>query len=81
MELRFTRSATKHRISHGRSAHVIEHYRAVGLVAATATEPERFVFVGDDAGGVALEVIAIPLAVDGLLVIHAMRLRPKYSHI
>jgi len=81
MELRFARSATKHRISHRRSAYVIQNYRGVGLVAATATEPERFVFVGEDAGGVALEVIAIPLAVDRLLVIHAMRLRPKYSHI
>jgi len=36
------------------------------------------VYLGDGAGGVALEVMAVELDPDGLLVIHAMKLRKKY---
>jgi hypothetical protein len=36
------------------------------------------VLLGDDAGGVALEVIGIELEDESLLVIHAMPLRGRY---
>ena len=38
----------------------------------------RLVFLGDDAEGVPLEVIAVELECGGLLVIHAMPLRDRY---
>jgi hypothetical protein len=38
----------------------------------------RLVFLGDDAQGKPLEVMAIELPDGGLLVIHAMSLRSKY---
>jgi hypothetical protein len=38
----------------------------------------RIVFLGDDAQGRALEVMAIELSAGDLLVIHAMPLRDKY---
>lgn len=45
-----------------------------GLAGATA----RLIFLGDDAKGRALEVMAIELSDAELLVIHAMPLREKY---
>ncbi len=36
------------------------------------------VYLGDDGEGVALEVMAVELEPDGLLVIHAMKLCKKY---
>jgi hypothetical protein len=38
----------------------------------------RLVFLGDDEEGIALEVMAVELADDALLVIHAMPLRDRY---
>lgn len=38
----------------------------------------RFAFLGDDADGVALEVLAVELEDESLLVIHAMELRGHY---
>jgi hypothetical protein len=38
----------------------------------------RLVFLGDDAEGAALEVMAIELEDESLLVIHAMPLRQRY---
>lgn len=39
----------------------------------------RLVYLGDDAAGVPLEVIAVEAPEGQLLVIHAMRLRNKYK--
>jgi len=39
----------------------------------------RLVFLGDDANGVALEIMAIELEDESLLVIHAMPLRDRYQ--
>jgi hypothetical protein len=39
---------------------------------------ERLLFLGDDETGVALEVVAVELKADGILVIHAMELRERY---
>ena len=39
---------------------------------------ERILYLGDDADGVALEVMAVELSGNALCVIHAMPLRAKY---
>ncbi len=82
MDLRWARSATKHRVAHERSRYVIEH---CGLRfeqpppsgSAAGAEP-RLVYLGDDADDVALEVMAVELEDGSLLVIHAMALRDRY---
>ena len=82
MNLQWVRAATKHRISRERSRHVIEHCGLRFEEAAPAGSPAgadtRVVLLGDDADGVALEVMAIELDDDELLVIHAMALRDRY---
>ena len=82
MQIRWGRSTRRHRISRERIAHVIEH---CGLVFATAPPEgapagasERLVFLGDDAQGRPLEVMAVQLEDGSILVIHAMALRAKY---
>lgn len=82
MDLRWARSATKHRIARERSRHVIEHARLrfeqPPPTDAPAEAESRLVYLGDDAHGVALEVMAVELANGSLLVIHAMPLRDRY---
>ena len=78
MKIRWTRSATKHRISRIRSQHVIEHSGSRIRLRAVEGSDDRLVYLGDDAEGTALEVIAVELSDDEVLVIHAMPLRPKY---
>jgi hypothetical protein len=81
-DLKWARSASRHRISRERSRHVIQH---CGLLFgqeppfdSPADADLRLIFLGDDAGGVALEVVAIELEDGNLLVIHAMKLRDRY---
>jgi hypothetical protein len=80
--LRWTRSATRHRISRARSRYVIEHcslrFREEAPSWAFGRSDPRFAFLGDDADGVALEVLAVELEDESLLVIHAMELRRRY---
>jgi hypothetical protein len=83
IELRWARSATKHRISRKRSAYVIENcdlffekYEPERPVLLS--EDPRLLFLGEDDQGIDLEVIAIELDQSRLLVIHAMRLRARY---
>lgn len=82
MNLRWARSATKHRISRERSRYVIEHcglrFEESPSANAPASPDPRVVLLGDDADGVALEVMAIELEDNSLLVIHAMPLRDRY---
>lgn len=47
-------------------------------VSRDADAAPRLVFLGDDASGVALEVMAVEIEDDSLLVIHAMQLRGRY---
>ena len=82
MGFKWSRSATRHRIARDRSRFVIEH---CGLVfeerppaGAPAAAVPRLVYLGDDAGGVALEVMTVELENENLLVIHAMPLRARY---
>lgn len=82
MNLRWARAATKHRVSRERSRYIIEHCGLRFDQEPPADSPEsvspRLVFLGDDEDGVALEVMAVELDDDSLLVIHAMPLRERY---
>jgi hypothetical protein len=82
VDLKWARAATKHRISRERSRHVIEHCglrfdQEPPADSAESASP-RLVFLGDDADGIALEVMAVELEDGSLLVIHAMALRDRY---
>lgn len=82
MNLTWARSATKHRISRERSRYVIEHcglrFEQEPSASAPAGASSRLVFLGDDTDGIALEVMAVELDDENLLVIHAMLLRDLY---
>lgn len=82
MNLRWTRAATRHRISRERSRYVIEHCGLRFEQDPPADSPEnaslRLVFLGDDEKRIALEVMAVELEDGALLVIHAMPLRDQY---
>lgn len=77
MAIRFSPSASRHRVSHERSRHVVENC-ACPLYSDDPDEEDLVVFLGPDNRGVPLEVIAVELADGDLLVIHAMKLRRKY---
>lgn len=77
--MRFTHGGRKHRIGTARVRHVIEHPLVCYLVPApTEDQDDRTLYLGDDHTGRALEVLTVPLAGGGLLVVHAMDLRDKY---
>lgn len=79
MKLRWTRSATRHRISRQRSAYVIEHAGLRFRIRAEADDrDDRLLYLGDDEDGREIEVMAVELEDDELFVIHAMRMREKY---
>lgn len=83
VEVRFARSATRHRVPKDDIRHVIANYR-VRIEEPPPPEREgvpdaRFVFLGENLHGRALEVMAVTLPGGGLLVIHAMALRNKYK--
>jgi len=80
--LRWARSATKHRISKKRIRHALEQCLAIlEQDPPDAPRPKgelRLVFLGEDAAGVPLEVIAVETDRQSLMVIHAMELRSRY---
>ena len=82
MNLKWARAATKHRISRERSRYVIDHCGLRFEQDPPTDAPEnaslRLVFLGDDEEEIALEVMAVELEDDALLVIHAMPLRNRY---
>lgn len=81
-EIKFARSATKHRISRERSLYVIEHcgmqfvdrYRN----RDNSGVDQGVIFLGDDLEGVALEVLAVEQEEEEFSVIHAMNLRRRF---
>lgn len=77
MLIEFAQSARKHRIGRARVRQVLADPVAQAVLPAAAGRQERLVFVGDDESGRALEVMAVRTD-GGLLVIHAMDLRPKW---
>jgi len=82
MGVRFARSATGHRVSKDSIRYVLANYSVQFEESPPAGKPGarsvRLVYLGDDAKGQALEVMAINLSDGDLLVIHAMALRDKY---
>jgi hypothetical protein len=82
-DLRFARSATRHRISKDRIRHVIANYRVryeepPPDAEGARSRATRIVYLGDDDHGRALEVMAVEGKHGDLLVIHAMELRDEY---
>jgi hypothetical protein len=80
VEIRWARSATKHRISRERSAYVVRTATSILSQPAPGDSPaksDRLIFLGRDETGTLLEVMAIETD-RGVLVIHAMRMRARY---
>jgi hypothetical protein len=78
----WARSATKHRISRQRALHVIRHAGICSREGEYTDEwhgDPRFVFLGPDAEGCRLEVVAIAPEDGSLMVIHAMPLRERWQ--
>ena len=77
--MRFTQGGRKHRIGERRVRHVIEHPLVHYIVPApTPAQDDRTLYLGDDETGRTLEVMTVPLAGGGLLLVHAMDLHDKY---
>jgi len=82
VEIVWARSATKHRISRERSGHVVRAATTIIRQSAPEASPakdDRLIFLGPDQTGTLLEVAAIEMQPSGLLIIHAMPMREKYS--
>jgi hypothetical protein len=81
--VRFARSATKHRISKESIRYVIAQcglrFKESPPGGGAEVRDLRLVYLGDDVEGHPLEVIAVEVSGDDLLVIHAMALRDKYQ--
>jgi hypothetical protein len=82
VDLKWARSATKHRVARDCARYVVEHcglrYDQSPPPDAPADADARLVYLGDDQAGRALEVMAIELEDGSLLIIHAMPLRERY---
>ena len=79
VEIRFTQSARRHKIGQARVRQVIAAPRAILEVPSlTPGHADRLLILGDDETGRALEIVAVRVDGDTLLVIHAMDLRDKY---
>lgn len=76
----FTQSARKHRMGRARVRQVLADPVAEAALPGGSGLQERLVFLGDDESGRALEVMAVRTD-RGLLVIHAMDLRPKWRKL
>jgi len=75
--IRFTQSACRHKIGTTRVRHVLTHTTVAFTIPGGDGQAERTVWLGADHEGRVLEVMTIKID-DGLLVIHAMDIRPKY---
>ena len=79
VEIRFARSASRHRLSRSRIIYEIEHSgRYLRVPPGEGRQGERLVYLGHDEDGIALEVIAVQADQDTLYVIHATPLRRRY---
>jgi len=78
--IKCTQPARKHRIGRARVRPVLADPVAEAVLPSESGLQERLVFLGDDESGRALEVMAVRTN-RGLLVIHAMDLRPKWRHL
>lgn len=79
-QLRFHHSAFKHGIDRERIRHVVRNCPCPLYPATPSADDQDLVlFLGPDQHGVPLEVVALELADESLLVIHAMKLRLSYA--
>ena len=78
MQVRFTKSARRHRIGRARALYVLEHPYAV-LAIRRVDLPAMLMHVGDDMTGRALEVGVVDED-DQLVVIQVMDLRDKFRN-
>ena len=78
--IEFTQSARKHRIGRARVRQVLMDPVVEAVLPAESGLQERLVFLGDDESGRALEAMAVRKD-RGVLVIHAMDLRPKWRQL
>ncbi len=81
MTVEIADSARKHGVQDDQIRFVIEHCGLAFDQPAPDDAPgdSRLVFLGDDAHGVPLEVVAVANEAGDLRVIHAMTLRAKYQ--
>ena len=68
--VRFAKSARKHRIGKSHVLHVLEHHQPTILLTLNSDET-KLLWIGKDARGLELEVVAVELT-EYLLVIHVM---------
>lgn len=80
MIVEFTQSSRRHKIGRARIRHVIADPVTVVRLEVDDEPRVRVLFLGDDASGRALEVIAVDEG-DRLVVIHAMDLRSKFRKL
>lgn len=78
MRLTFARSVSRHGINRERAEFVVERCRLPFHAPADSDRPAVVMYLGLDDHGVALEVAAVEVGADELIVIHAMRLRRKF---
>jgi len=82
--LEWTRSAAKHRVSKLRIRHALERCALVlgeDPPDHSAGRDRRWIFLGEDQEGIALEVIAVENDEGKLLIIHAMEMRRRYRRV
>ena len=71
------RSAFKHGISRPQISHAADHLVTLADLDPYS-DPPKVLLIGPDKAGNLLELIALVLEGDELLIIHAMRLRPQF---
>jgi hypothetical protein len=75
--VRIHASARRHGVADGDTLHAIRNCILARRVDENQSRP-RLLLVGPDRAGNALEVIVVNFDSDDAVVIHAMRMRPKY---
>lgn len=70
MRLRFTRSSRRHRIGRAHAVYVINSVEPT--VSTNDRGEAEYLWVGEDDRGVVLEIAAVVVEDDGLLVLHVM---------
>ena len=71
------RSALKHAITRAQISHATDHLITLADLDPDS-DPPKVLLIGPDKAGNLLELIALVLEGDDLLIIHAMRLRPQF---